>query len=332
MHRNPRHPNGKRLTASLLAMSLAWSAGIPAATLRLTPGEDLVGQMDVVSTRHEDTLPDIAYLKSSGFRELKLANPGVDTWIPGEGTEVLVPSRYVLPQVPREGIVVNVPEMRLYYFPPTKKGEVAMVHTYPIGVGREDWVTPHTVTKITVKTEDPAWYPPESIRREHAAEGDILPKVVAAGPDNPLGAYAMRLGLQSYLIHGTNNPYGIGMRVTHGCIRLTPRDIADLFHRVKVGTPVRIINQPVKVGVAAGRVYLEAHPRFVEDRLPFDAQFRPVVDQLLSALAGRPANIDWNRVRTVLVNPDGLPVVIGELQGEVRAGTLAAGAAGPGPR
>lgn len=328
MHHCPRHPTGNRLIASLLLCTLAWTAEAWAAAFRITPGEDLVGQLDVVSTRHEDTLPDIAYLKSSGFRELKLANPGVDTWIPGEGTEVLVPSRYVLPQVPREGIVVNVPEMRLYYFAPVGKGEVAMVHTYPIGVGREDWVTPHTVTKITAKTKDPAWYPPESIRREHAAEGDILPKVVKAGPDNPLGAYAMRLGLQSYLIHGTNNPYGIGMRVTHGCIRLTPRDIADLFHRVKVGTPVRIINQPVKVGIAGRRVYLEAHPRFVEDRLPFDAQFKPVVDQLLTALAGRSAHIDWNRVRAALVNPDGLPVVIGE----VAADALAAGAGASAPR
>jgi L,D-transpeptidase ErfK/SrfK len=296
-----------------MACALGFTLEAGAAAFRIVPGEDLIGQLDVVSTRHEDTLPDIAYLKSSGFREIKLANPGVDTWLPGEGTEVLVPSRFVLPQVPREGIVVNVPEMRLYYFEPAAKGQPALVHTYPIGVGRENWVTPHTVTKITAKTKDPAWYPPESIRREHAAKGDILPKVVPAGPDNPLGAYAMRLGLKSYLIHGTNNPYGIGMRVTHGCIRLTPRDIADLFHRVKVGTPVRIINHPAKVGVAGGRIYLEAHPRFVEDRLPFDAQFRPVVEQLLASLAGRPARIDWNRVRAILVNPDGLPVVIGEV-------------------
>ncbi len=328
MQRCRSHPVSPGLLAGLLACALALNAfGARAAALRITPGEDLVGQLDVVSTRHEDTLPDIAYLKSSGFREIKLANPGVDTWLPGEGTEVLVPSRYVLPQVPREGIVVNVPEMRLYFFAPAAKGQPAMVHTYAIGVGREDWVTPHTVTKITAKTKDPAWYPPESIRREHAAEGDLLPKVVPAGPDNPLGAYAMRLGLQSYLIHGTNNPYGIGMRVTHGCIRLTPRDIADLFHRVKVGTPVRIINQPVKVGVAAGRVYLEAHPRFAEDKLTFDAQFRPVVEQLLTALAGRPAHIDWNRVRTILVNPDGIPAEIGR----ILAGPLAA-SAGAGPK
>lgn len=294
---------------SLLGAGQVWATALTLGP----PGEDLVGALNVVSTRYEDTIPEVAYLTSTGFRELKLANPGVDTWIPGEGTEVLIPSQYLLPAAPREGIIVNVPEMRLYFYPKPAKGEAAVVHTYPLGVGREDWVTPHAVTKVTMKTKDPAWYPPESIRREHAAEGDILPKVVKAGPDNPLGAYAMRLGLQGYLIHGTNNPYGIGMRVTHGCMRLTPRDVEDLFHRVAVGTPVRIINQPIKVGVASGQVYLEAHPRFEEDRLPFDEQFQPVVDALVAALKGRQAEIDWNRVRAMLVNPDGIPGAIGQL-------------------
>jgi L,D-transpeptidase ErfK/SrfK len=315
-----RTRQSKLLLTTLTGIAAALLPGfVTAASFGIPAGDDVVGRLDVVSTHYEDTIPDIAYLKSMGFREMKLANPNVDTWMPGEGTELVVPSFYVLPPFPREGIVVNVPEMRLYFYPKANKGEPLLVHTYPIGVGREDWVTPHAVTKITAKTKDPAWYPPESIRREHAAEGDILPTVVKAGPDNPLGQYAMRLGLQSYLIHGTNNPYGIGMRVTHGCIRLTPRDVEDLFQRVQVGTPVRIVNEPVKVGVAGGRIYLEAHPRFEEDQLDFDAQFTPVVDRLLAALKGRKARVDWNRVRAVLVNPDGIPVVIGEVSAEALA-------------
>lgn len=304
-----------RIGAMLLGLCLlARLSQAQATALGLPPvGDDVVGEVSVVSAREEDTIPELAYLTATGFRELKLANPHVDTWLPGEGTEVLVPSQFILPAVPREGIVVNVPEMRLYYFPKAKAGQSPLVHTYPLGVGREDWVTPHAVTKVTAKTKDPAWYPPESIRREHAAEGDILPKVVKPGPDNPLGLYAMRLGLQGYLIHGTNNPYGIGMRVTHGCMRLTPRDVEDLFHRVDVGTPVRIINQPVKAGLSSGRVYLEIHPRFEEDRLTLDQQFMPVVEVLLAALGGQPADIDWNRVRALIVNPDGLPTVVGRL-------------------
>ena len=148
----------------------------------------------------------------------------------------MVPSQFVLPVAPRDGIVLNVPEMRLYYYLPKKKNQPREVITYPLGVGREGWNTPYITTNIVEKKASPNWYPP-------------LPEIVKAGPDNPLGDFAMRLGQRDYLIHGTNKPYGVGMRVSHGCIRLFPEDIEALFEKVALKTPVRIINQPYKIGV-----------------------------------------------------------------------------------
>jgi L,D-transpeptidase ErfK/SrfK len=220
------------------------------------PGEAVVGELRHVPTRHEETLLDVARQYHVGFRELRIANPGVDPWLPGEGTQVILPTRYVLPDAPRKGIVVNIPEMRLYYYPEPRRGEPAKVITYPISVGRRDWNTPLGVTRIVRKVKNPSWRPPKSIREEHAARGEPLPAVVPPGPDNPLGDYALRLGLPGYLIHGTNKPDGIGMQVTHGCIRMFPEDIESLYRQVGVNTPVRLVDQPFKAGWRAGELYL----------------------------------------------------------------------------
>ena len=235
------------------------------------PDVDLIGEVRLVYAAHEDTLLDIARRYSLGYEEIVQANPGVDRWLPGQGTPVVLPTRHILPDAPREGIVLNLPEMRLYYYPNAQPGEKPVVMTHAVSIGRMDWKTPLGTTRIVAKQEDPSWYPPASIKAEHAARGDFLPDVIPGGPDNPLGRFAMRLGIPGYLIHGTNRPYGIGMRVTHGCIRMYPEDIEGLFPIVPINTPVYIVNQPVKAGWLAGTLFLEAHSPLEEENIPTQA-------------------------------------------------------------
>lgn len=237
----------------------------------ITPGSDVVGEIQVIRARHEDTFVDIARAYDLGYDELVNANPGVDAWLPGAGTRIVLPTQFVLPAAPREGIVLNVAAKRLFYFPAPRPGELPQVVTHPVGIGREGWATPLGTTKVVAKTRDPVWVVPASIRQEHAAEGRPLPARVAAGPDNPLGRYALRLGLPAYLIHGTNKPGGIGMRVSHGCIQLFPEDIEALFAEVPVGTPVHIVNQPRLLGWRSGNLYLEVHPPLEDDQRHRDA-------------------------------------------------------------
>jgi L,D-transpeptidase ErfK/SrfK len=219
----------------------------------------VVGHNLIVYSHHEDTLLDIGRAFDVGYEEIVGANPGVDPWLPGENQRVIVPNRFILPDAPHVGIVINLAEMRLYYYPKPNQYERQKVITHPIGVGREGWTTPLGKTKIIQRIKDPSWTPPASIKAEHIQKGDPLPNVVAAGPNNPLGAYAMRLGMPGYLLHGTNKPYGVGMRVSHGCIRLFPEDIEHLFGIVAVNTPVQILYQPDKAGLLDGELYLEAH-------------------------------------------------------------------------
>ncbi len=272
---------------------------------------DVVGELALTTTIRTDTIADIARTYSQGYREMRMANPTVDPWLAGDDTEVVIPSLYVLPDVPRDGIVINIPEMRFYHFLPATAGQSRSVATYPISIGRQDWSTPHGVTRIVSKIKDPTWTPPESIRREHLAQGDILPSVVPAGPQNPLGAYALRLGIVGYLIHGTDKPYGIGMRVTHGCMRLYPEDIETVYHTVPVGTAVRLVNQPYKVGFANGQVYLEVHPYLDEDREKFRDQFTHVVGLIGKRFANYEVQIDWQSLRQALYRANGVPSVVG---------------------
>jgi len=223
------------------------------------PGNDLVGEVVTVTVQDEDTLLDIARRHDLGYNEIVAANPDVDPWLPPVGSQVLVPARFILPNTPREGIVVNLAEMRLYYFPARQQHGRGVVMTFPIGIGQEGWSTPLGKTRVIAKKRNPAWTVPESIRRESAAQGDPLPVVVPPGPDNPLGQYAIRLGMVGYLIHGTNKPFGVGRRISHGCIRMYPEDIEVLFGEVSLGTAVRIVDQPYKVGRENEALYLEAH-------------------------------------------------------------------------
>jgi L,D-transpeptidase ErfK/SrfK len=271
---------------------------------------DLVGAVREVTARHEDTLLDIARTHGLGRDEIVHANPGVDVWLPGEGTRVQIPSRYILPNAPREGLVLNVPEMRLYYYPAAARGEARRVVTHPVSIGRMDWQSPLGVTRILAKQVDPAWRPPASIQREHAERGDILPEVVPAGPDNPLGRYAMRLGIPGYLIHSTNKPYGLGMRVTHGCIRMYPEDIERLFPQVAVGTPVNLVNEPIKTGWLADTLFVEVHPPLEEDTRRSEDLLRSTLDVILREREKRPFRLDGSALQRAVEEASGIPVPV----------------------
>lgn len=297
------------VSSAAVAALAALAFGARAETVPLPPADvDLIGQVRVVQASYEDTLLDIARRGGLGYNEIKMANRGVDPWMPGEGTRVTLPTQHILPMAPREGIVINLPEMRMYYFPPAK-GNLPQVVTYPLSIGRYDWRSPLGVTKITQKVPNPSWTPPESIRIEHAERGDILPRVVPAGPDNPLGQYALRLGFHGYLIHGTNRPYGIGMRVTHGCLRLYPEHIAALFGQVTPGMKVTFVSQPFKLGQAFGVTYLEVHPPLKEEQ-GRKAGALGEISRLLAERGVSTAAVDWVTVRRELDKPRGMPVPI----------------------
>lgn len=263
LRRRTVNSNGRRLAGTVLACSLfAGAIGQAHAAAYWLPesGNDVVGTIEQTLAGPEDTLLDIARRYNVGYEEIRLANPDLDPWLPGIDRPVQIPGRFILPQAARKGLILNLAEMRLYYFPKAARGEKAQVITHPVSIGRVDWKTPLGQTRISKKAHKPSWYPPASIRAEHKEKGDPLPKVVPPGPDNPLGEHALRLAIPGYLIHGTNKPFGIGMRVSHGCVRMYPEDIAALFDIVPVGTPVTIIDQPVKAGWQNGVLYLEAHP------------------------------------------------------------------------
>jgi L,D-transpeptidase ErfK/SrfK len=298
------------IAAGLVALLALASADSAQATVYTLSSKDatVVGEDQTVETVYQDTLYDLARKFSLGSEELIRVNPGVDPWIPGAGRKLIVPGRHILPPGPREGIVVNLPEHRLYYYPKPKRGGPIEVITYPVSIGKMDWRTPLGTTHVIGKQKNPVWYPPESVRKEHAEAGDPLPASVPSGPDNPLGLFAMRLaaGNGTYLIHGTNNPIAVGLAVTHGCIRMYPDDVAALFPLIAVGTEVRLINQPVKVAWVDGELLLEAHP-------PVDAQgqsFEPNIDQfadmLRTAVGDTTVAIHWDYAREVLQKADGV--------------------------
>ena len=242
--------------------------------------QSVVGEPQIVFTREEDTFSDLAREYGLGYDELVAANPGIDPWFPGEGTAVLLPTQYVLPDVPRRGVILNIASMRLFYFPPVEEGELIQVMTYPIGIGRVGWETPVGETTLIAKARDPSWYVPASVRREHAAMGDPLPSVVPPGPDNPLGRFVLKLGMPGYLIHGTNQPYGVGMRVSHGCVRLYPENIELLYSMVELGEPVTIINKPYLAGWRNGELYLESHAPLEDDLLSSSEQLQAMFDTI----------------------------------------------------
>lgn len=314
------------LSRCFAVLALCSSSAVQALEFPLpSAGNDLVGQIQVIKAKYEDTFADLGTANNLGYLEMIAANPGVDAWLPGEGTEVVLPTRFILPPGPREGIVINLPEYRLYYYPKGRN----VVYTYPLGIGREGWESPLGVGRVTVKTPNPAWYPPKSIREEHAAEGDILPTVVPPGPNNPLGPYKMTLSFPGYLIHGSNKKFGIGMRVSHGCFRMLNHNVLELAAMVPVGTKVTIINEPFKFGFNDGKVYLEAHDLLAEDeqaQASVADKHTAVINALLKNDQFANLQLDWDMVREVVQAADGIPVAIDQGQVSARAPTAPADA------
>jgi len=228
--------------------------------------DDVIGEPQVIRVRKEDTLSDIARHFNVGYEELVAANPDVDPWLPKAGTEIIVPTQWVLPDVPRTGIVINLAAMRLFYFPKAAKGEPQRVITHPVGIGRVEWNTPLGKTRVIAKNEAPTWIPTANIRREHAENGDPLPAKVPPGPDNPMGTHVLRLGWAEYAIHGTNKPASIGLRGTHGCLRMYPEDIESIYAVVPVGTQVTVLNEPNLAGLRDDTLYLQSYPVLEDDK------------------------------------------------------------------
>jgi L,D-transpeptidase ErfK/SrfK len=295
----------------LVAASAAAAVAAHAQVFSLEPNQDVIGEPGQTEAQQQDTLPDIARHYHLGFDEIIAANPGVDIWLPGAGKIIRLPSQHLLPDVPRTGLVVNLPERRLYYFH-SDANDRAVVETFPISVGQMDWKTPLGVTQIVQKERRPTWYPPNSVRAKHLQDGDVLPESIPPGPDNPLGEYALRLGVPggAYLIHGTNKPVGVGMQITHGCIRLYPEDIELLFGETAVGMNVRIVNQRIKTGWLNGALYLEVHH-------PLDGTAAKEVENLTSltraivaATAKRRVAVDWDAAERVFEEANGVPARI----------------------
>ncbi len=285
------------------------------------PGDSIIGdppyQAKYVAAKYEDTLIDIAVEHHLGQDEIVLANPTVDRWLPGAGTPVRIPSSFILPNAPRQGIVVNLPEMRIYYYP-----NASTVVTYAVGIGRENnWKTPIGRTQIAGKMENPSWTPPPSIIAEHLAEGDVLEPYYPPGPDNPLGLFAFRLGIPGYLIHSTQKTNGIGMRVSHGCMRMYPMDIEQFFPTVKVGTTVNIVNQAIKVGWHHGTLYMEVYPELEETPATFEQRINRALDLIQQANGGQMPVIKGSILKMALEKPTGLPIAIYERPAQSAAQT-----------
>ena len=278
-----------------------------AAEFTLASDQRAVGEVGYYTTQRQDTLLDLARSHDLGFTQLMAANPGVDPWLPGAG-RVTLPTFYLLPDAPRDGIVVNLAEQRLYYFPLAG----GRIETYPIGVGVDGRSMPIGTTTVVSKEADPTWYPPLSIR----AEDPNLPAAIPPGPDNPLGAFALRLGWRGYLIHGTNKPDGVGRNVSHGCLHLYPEDIERLFREVRVGTPVRVINQDVNVAWVGDGLYVQVHPsKSQAEEIDVKGRFALKMPSDLTALAARAVAdravpVDWAAVRRAGIERTGLPVRI----------------------
>jgi L,D-transpeptidase ErfK/SrfK len=290
---------------------------VPTHKFEIVQDQDLVGVLQVTKSTKEDTLSDIARRFNVGYEEIVRANPGVDPWLPGEGKEIVIPSQFIIPNAPREGIVINVPQMRLFYFPVAKKGEPQLVYTFPIGIGRVGWATPQGTTKIVRRQKDPTWRPTASILKEHRENGEELERVIGPGPDNPLGRYAFYLGWSSYMIHGTNKPAGVGLRSSHGCIRLYPEDIELLFNMAPLGTKVHVINEPFVFGWQEDKLYLQAFDVLEDDARDWKKAQKKLVSKSLGAdiqkeLKKRKEEMNWDLVATVAHTPRGIPVSISD--------------------
>jgi len=260
------------------------------------PGTTLIGTSQRYTIKGEETLIDLARRFDLGYNEIISANRNIDPWVPERGTEIIIPTSWIIPEIMDEGILVNLAEMRLYLF--LNLGDKRYVMTFPIGIGREGFDTPQGIYRITAKVRDPVWRVPEEIMRERPH----LPPYIPPGPENPLGRYWLQLSIKGYGIHGTNRPYGIGRRVSHGCIRLYPEDLETLVRYVKVGTMVKVINKPVKVTRHNNKLYIEIEPS--SGPIPYPLVMETLRHSYLMEY------VDKERLIDAIQNPTGLPTVI----------------------
>ena len=280
-----------------------------AIELSLPPeGSDVIGTVQMGRVKEGDNLATVGRRYDVGYYEMLEANPHINPMALMADQPVIVPTRFILPDAPREGIVINLAELRLYYYPP----DGHTVITEPIGIGRQGWATPTGITSITRKRANPIWRAPKSVQIDMAKRGEPIPAVYPPGPENPLGQYAMNLGIPGYLIHGTNQPAGVGRRVSAGCIRMYPEDIEELFYQVQVGTAVTIVNQPYKAGYKKGRLYLESHKPLAEQRHGHHpmTSMKEVVEK---AAQRYNTSVNWSLAHTIAKQQNGLPQVIGSL-------------------
>ena len=258
--------------------------------------DTVIGEINVYKIKKGDTLLDIARSFNLGFSELRDCNRGVDQWVPPESEILIIPTEWILPECNYQGIVINIPEKRLFYF---LSGSDSLL-TFPIGLGMLDSPTPKGKYKVTGKRADPTWYVPESIR----STMEEPKKVVPPGPDNPLGKYFIALS-EGYGIHGTNLPWSIGRLTTHGCIRLYPEDIEFLYKKINIGTQVQIMYQPVKLGMKGKKIYIEVHDDiygFIKD---------PMAEALRLIKKWRPVgSVDIDLLRSELEDKNGIPICI----------------------
>ena len=309
---------------SLLLLAVVGNAYADTYKLPEIKGDRVVassaGETVTITVDKDQTLLDVARRFNLGQTEIVTLNPTLDRWLIKKGTVVRLPNRRILPDSPHEGITLNVAEYRMYYYPADQPGTV---RSYAHGVGRQDWKTPLGRTTVAKKVKDPAWHPPESIRREHAANGDPLPAIVPPGPNNPLGAYALYLNLPGdYRIHGTDvdKIFGIGMQITHGCVRMYPEDIQALYNSVAVGTPVYIVKQPVKVGWLNNTLYIEAHPDLEGEEKTQDQRYALALELIQKANNHEMPDFDQVALNKAIKDLDGTPVPLYErlppLEGE----------------
>ena len=310
-HGSSRIAAGVLLAAGVVGSLLAMSSR--AAVFTLPPdGSSLIGQDQAIQSQASDTLLDLARKYSVGYFEIQEANPKVDMWLPGQGTNLTIPGRFIVTPVDHKGIVINLPQHRMFYFPKGSRHDQPIVITYPVSPGEGDFPTPVGVTRITRKVPHPIWIPTAHILKAHQEAGDPIPKIWKAGPDNPMGEWALETTLShgEIYIHGTNNPMAIGMSVTHGCVRLYPEDIAALYPIVKVGTPVTIVNEPVLASLADGDLYLEVHPP-TNSQAPAPPDFDQISQIIDAAIGKNVVAIDWDKVRQVAAQANGIPQLIG---------------------
>lgn len=271
-------------------------------------GDNIIGTAEYTTAAYGETLVDIAQRFDLGVNSITDANPDISSPVTrlSAGTRVQIPSTFLLPPLGRKGIIINLSEMRLYYFPTP-----GVVKTYPIGIGRVGKTIPIAETSVARKAKDPVWIPPADIIEFNQKQGITLPRIMPAGPDNPLGPYAIYLKIPTYLIHSTIFPESVGRRASFGCIRMHESDIKDFFPLVQAGTPVTIVDMPIKTAWQGNSLFLETHDPLEEHSEAGYANYNGLVDSIAKAINNRPAFVDWQMAADLAENRDGMPHEIG---------------------